>query len=431
MDFITYPFSWLLLTLYEVTKNYGFSIILFALAIKIILLPFQMKSKRSMMRTSRLSPLLKELEKKHEGNKQKYQEEVARLYREEKINPMSGCLWSLIPFPILIALYSVIRQPLTKLMGLTVEQVEQITDRLVEMGHYIRPERANAYAEIPLADLVHQYFGQFQDISDKLVNLDYRFLGMNLGNQPEWNFFSNVDWSETTIWLPALGLFLIPLISGALAFLSSKISTAGNPQMAEQQGSMKSMLYMMPLVSVYIGFVMPAALGIYWIAQNVFSIIQDVILNKHFNKILDKEDAERKERMRARETEFEKKRQETERLREQGATERNRNTSKKKLQANQKAQTEERQAADRAEEKERRRAQLGITDETPASQIGSRKYARGRAYVPDRFTNPEAAEEATRAAAERSELDGDDFSEQMDSEIISAEAETPENEGDN
>lgn len=427
MDIITYPFSWLLLALYEFTKNYGLSIIFFALAIKIILLPFQMKSKRSMMRTSRLSPLLKELEKKHEGNKQKYQEEVARLYKEEKINPMSGCIWSLLPFPILIALYSVIRQPLTKLMGLSAEQVEQITARLVEMGHYIRPERANAYSEIPLADLVHQYFGQFQDISDKLVNLDYRFLGMNLGNQPDWKFFSNVDWSETASWLPALGLFLIPLISGALAFLSSKISTAGNPQMAEQQGSMQSMLYMMPLVSVYIGFVMPAALGIYWIAQNVFSIIQDVILNRHYNKLLDKEDAERKERMRTREAELERKRQETERLREQGATERSRNTSKKKLQASQKAQNEERLAAERAEEKERRRAQLGIAGETSASQVGNRKYARGRAYVPDRFTNPEAAEEATEAAARRSAFDGEDFSEQTDSEMNSAGAENPEN----
>lgn len=431
MDIITYPFSWLLLTLYEVTKNYGLSIIFFALIIKIILLPFQMKSKRSIMRTSRLSPLLKELEKKHEGNKQKYQEEVARLYREEKINPMSGCLWSLLPFPILIALYSVIRQPLTKLMGLTTEQVEQIATRLTELTDYVRPEKMDAYHEIRLADLIHQNFEKFQDISDKLVNLDFHFLGMNLGDQPNWRFFSSVDWSDTASWLPALGLFLIPLISGALAFLSSKISTAGNPQMAEQQGSMKSMLYMMPLVSVYIGFVMPAALGIYWIAQNVFAIIQDVILNRHFNKLLDKEDAERKERMRAREAELEKKRLETEKLREQGATERNRNTSKKKLQANQKAQNEERLAAERAEEKERRRAQLGITDETPASQVGNRKYARGRAYVSDRFTNPEAAEEATRAAAERSALDGDDFSEQMDSEIISAEAETPENEGEN
>ena len=131
--------------------------------------------------------------------------------------------------------------------------------------------------------------------------------------------------------------------------------------------------------------------------------------------------------MRAREAELEKKRLETEKLREQGATERNKNTSKKKLQANQKTQNEERLAAERAEEKERRRAQLGITDETPASQVGNRKYARGRAYVPDRFTNPEAAEDATRAAAERSAFDDEDFSEQTDSEMNGAGTDNPEN----
>ncbi|MEG1404661.1 MAG: YidC/Oxa1 family membrane protein insertase, partial [Oscillospiraceae bacterium] len=81
---VTYPFAWLLLTLYDFTMNYGVAIFLFALIVKLVLLPFQMKSKRSMMRTTRLTPIMKELEKKHEGNKQKYQEEVARLYKEEK-----------------------------------------------------------------------------------------------------------------------------------------------------------------------------------------------------------------------------------------------------------------------------------------------------------------------------------------------------------
>ncbi len=403
MSFITAPFSWLLVTFYNLTLNYGLAVILFALAVKIILLPFQMKSKRSMMRTTRLTPYLKELEKKHEGNKQKYQEEVAKLYKEEKINPMSGCLWTLIPFPILLALYSVIRQPLSKMMYLSIEQINAIQEKLATLIEYAIPEKAGTYYEIELADLVHQHFSEFQDFSDKLINLDYGFLGMNLGQTPQWNFFfsSSTDWSQVSSWMPALGLFLIPVVSGLLSFFSMKVSNASNPAAAQQQGQMKSMMYMMPLVSVYIGFVMPAALGIYWIAQSAFAIVQDAILNKHYNKILDAEDAERRERLRAREVELEKKRLETERLREQGATERNKNTSKKKIQAGQKAQNEERLAAGRAEEKAKRRAELGLTDETPDSQVGSRKYARGRAYVADRFSNPEGAEEATRVAVER------------------------------
>jgi YidC/Oxa1 family membrane protein insertase len=197
---------------------------------------------------------------------------------------------------------------------------------------------------------------------------------------------------------------------------------AGNPPVggAQQQGQMKSMALMMPLMSVFFGFSMPAAVGVYWIAQSVLATIQDAILNKHYNRLLDAEDAERKERFRAREAEIERKRLETEKLREQGATERNKNTSKKKLQANQKAQNDERLAAERAEEKAKRRAELGLTDEKPASQVGNRKYARGRAYVEDRFTNPEEAEEATKIAAELSAID-----EAVDNEY--AEGESTEN----
>ncbi|NLT63327.1 MAG: membrane protein insertase YidC [Clostridiales bacterium] len=424
-DIITYPFSLLLLALYNLTSNYGLAVILFAVVIKVILLPFQMKSKRSMMRTTRLNPILKELEKKHEGNKQKYQEEVAKLYKEEKINPMSGCLWTLIPFPILIALYSVIRQPFTRLMRLTEDQVTTITNRLVDMAAYELPARSDAYHEITLANLVHDNFDAFKDISSKLVDIDFNFLGMNLGLRPQWNFFANVDWSNSADWAPALGLFLIPIISGLLAYLSMKVSNATNPSVAQQQGSMKGMMMVMPLFSIYIGFIMPAALGIYWIANSVLASVQDTILNRYYTKILDKEDAERREKMHLREAELERKRLETEKLREIGATERNKNTSKKKIQSVQKAQNEERLAAERAKEKERRRAELGISDDTPASQVGNRRYARGRAYVEDRFTNPEGAEEATKAASAFSDIDeavDKDFSETADVDSGSTDA---------
>lgn len=386
-EIITLPFAWLLMTFYNLTGNYGVAVLVFALVVKLILLPFQMKSKRSTMRTARLTPILKDIEKKCGDNKQKYQEEVAKFYKEEKINPMSGCLWSLIPFPILIALYSVIRQPFTRLMRLTAEQVLTITDKLASMNLYTIPEKTNAYSEITLANLVHEHFSDFQGISDKLIDLDFSFLGMNLGQTPKWNFFLGLDWSDSSVWGPALGLFLIPIISALLSFFAMKISNAGNPAMEAQQQSMKSMMYFMPLVSLYIGFVMPAALGIYWIAGSALGMIQDAALNKHFRKILDEEDAERRTRMNAREDELERKRLETERLRELGATERNKNTSKKKLQAAEKAQQEARLA----EEKARRKAELGIEQDN-VSQVGNRKFARGRAYVADRYESGDTSD---------------------------------------
>lgn len=150
------PFAWLLLAFYGWTGNYGLSIILFALVVNLILMPFMAKSKRSMMRTARIQPKIQELQRRHEGNQQKLNEEMSRLYREEHINPMSGCLWSLIPFPILIGLYSVIRQPLMKMLYLTADQVATLQNYMVNMGWYTVP-KANTYAEIGLLQQVHNH----------------------------------------------------------------------------------------------------------------------------------------------------------------------------------------------------------------------------------------------------------------------------------
>ncbi len=394
MSFITVPFAILLLWLYELVVNYGLAIFLFALVVKLILLPFQMKSKRGTMRTSRLTPYVKELEKKHGDDKARYQQEVAKLYKEEGVSPMSGCIWSLIPFPILIALYSVIRQPLTSLMRIGEDAFTAVKAAIEGLGIALP---TGGYAEIGMVNIINEHPAAFEGISDRLINLDLNFLGMNLGKVPSYNIFA-FEWSDPAKWGPALGLFLIPIISALISYFAMKVSMAGNPQAELQQGQgmMKGMNLMMPLMSLFIGFSMPAALGIYWIANSALGMVQDFILNRHYNKILDEEDRERRERIQAKEAEIERKHQETERLKAEGLTERNKNTSKKKLQAAEKAQEEERLAAERAE----RRAALGITDETPASQVGTRRYARGRAYQEERFVDAATAEVEKTEAAE-------------------------------
>lgn len=127
-------------------------------------------------------------------------------------------------------------------------------------------------------------------------------------------------------------------------------------------------------------------------------------MNKHFGKILEKEKAEREAADRIKAAEIERRRQETERLKAEGNTTANTNTSKKKIQARQKAELDGIKAAAVREEKAARRARLGIEEEQlPDSQVGTRRYARGRAYVADRFTNPQGAAEATEKAAAESE----------------------------
>ncbi|MBE7017209.1 MAG: membrane protein insertase YidC [Ruminococcaceae bacterium] len=409
MEIIAKPFGWLLLWLNDLVGNYGIAIFLFALLVKLIMLPFQLKSKKSMMRMSGLNDKVKELQKKHEGNQQRLNMEINKLYKENKVNPMSGCIWTLIPFPILIALYRAIREPLTIMMGVPKEMLAEggsILAKLNEMG--FSSKMNDAYIQLDQSRFISANFDQFAGLSDKLANINYNFLGINLGDMPQWNFFSKCDWSDVSSWLPALGLFLIPIISALMSWLSMKLSQKLSPTPAaggnQAAGNMKAMNLMMPLMSLYICFIMPAALGIYWIYQSVLGIVQELIFNKHFGKIMAKEKAEREAADRIRAAEIERKRQETERLKAEGATVANTNTSKKKIQARQKAEMDELKAAAVREEKAARRARLGIEEEeAPASQVGTRRYARGRAYVADRFTNPEGAAEATEKAAAESE----------------------------
>ena len=401
-EFICKIFSWPLVKFYELTGSYGMSIIVFALLVNLLMTPFMAKSKKSMMHTTLIQPKIQELQRRHEGNPQKLNQEMQKLYQEEGINPMSGCIWSLIPFPILIALYSVIRQPLTRMMFVAEEVVTTLQDFFVNQGWYTIPAKTDAYVEIKLADIAHQHWDEVQTALagqvDGLMNIDFGFLGLNLGQKPEWNFFMHTDWSDEAVWLPALGLFLIPFLSAFLSWASMKISNMSNPsqaQNAQTEASMKSMTLMMPLMSIWICFVMPAAMGIYWIANSVFGIIRDFALTKVFKKQLDAEMAERAAARTEREKELEAKRLETERLKAEGKTTMNANTSKKKIQANEKQKQDERKAAlDKAERAARRERRGEKEYEKPASQVGDRRYARGRAYDPNRFSTAAALDEA-------------------------------------
>lgn len=394
-DIIVWPFARLLEFLYNWTNSYGIAVILFALVVNLILMPFMAKSKKGTMRMTRLQPQLQELEKKHKGNQQKYQQEVMKLYKENGASPTGGCLWSLIPFPILIALYGVIRQPLSYMMGLADDAVDAITAWVTENGYFTATTRGT-YDEIGIVNALHQHWDDavaaLGDFSGKLFDVDYSFLGLNLGDIPDFKIWK-YDFSSADIGAQ-LGLFIIPIVAAFLSWLSMKISQMTNPTSTTNTSaaqSMKTMNVMMPLMSVYICFIMPAALGIYWIFNSCFGIVRDLILTSHYKRKLDKEDAERIAARKEKEAEMARRHEEIERQREAGETVRNTNTSKKKMQAQQKQTNAERVAATERAEREAKRAALGIELPDNPSQVGKRRYARGRAYDPNRFAEEMAA----------------------------------------
>ena len=210
---IVQPISWLLRTLYELTSSYGLAIILFTLIMKFVFLPLTMKGKKSMLVMQRLNPKLKELEAKYKNDKEKYNIELQKLYKQEKANLLSGCLWQLIPFPIMIALFDVVRRPLTNLMGLSAEQIDliisnaTISEALIAKGVDIATVAKQS--QIVLANAIHENFDALlralPELGSTLIDIDFTFLGINLSLTPSAGIL-NIYW-------------FIPIISGVLSWL--------------------------------------------------------------------------------------------------------------------------------------------------------------------------------------------------------------------
>jgi len=402
---IAVPFGWLLMRLYEFVQDYALSLILVAVIVRLLLLPFQMKGKRGTMRQSRLQPKIAELQKKHGANKQKLNEETAKLYKEEGVNPASGCLWSFIQMPIMIALFYVIRQPLSLMMGVSKDLLakgEIIFKTLQEVGvDTTRDVFDGFYYEVYMAQEIGNHWDAFIEALPKAIeglqNISFYLGPLNLAEIPDWRLFLfwNAEGNFSDTW-PAYILLLLPLLSGGVQFISAgimrKLSPAGSPEAAG--GAAGSVLKLMPLMSVVFGFMFPAALSLYWTIGSVLQIGQDVWLTKKYTKILDEEDAEKEKIRKVKEAELEAKRIETERKKAEGLAERNRNTSKRK-----KSKSDRQGQREKAAEWERKQAPPEEPKNEPG-RVGNRRYARGRAYDPDRFVgfaDDDAAEAADEA----------------------------------
>lgn len=376
--YICVPFAWLVRLFYNLTNSYGVALILFTLVIKLIMLPFQMKSKKSMMRMSRVSGQMQELQKRYAKNQAKLQEEMQKIYEEEGVNPMSGCLWSLIPFPILIALYSIIRQPITHFMMLSKDVLQTVVQSAADAGvnltNIVMMDKATgtpalkdglyqlaSYGQINLVKAVQE---MGLSTPEGWFDMNYNFLGLDLTATP-WEYVKNFTFTWAVI-----GVILIPILAGLSQFVFSKLTMKTQPQADAAGGaSMKSMMYMMPLMSVYIAFIMPAALGVYWIAQSVFSLIQEAILNKTFSaKLSEEEEA----RFQARQADRQRRMEEA-RVQEQ---------QRKQEEQKKKTLREKQQAAQAAKAV---KAAKAATSTTEAGRVGDRPYARGRAYKADRY----------------------------------------------
>ena len=355
--YICVPFAWLTRMFYSLTGSYGVAIILFTLVVKLVILPFQLKSKKSMMRMNRMQGKIKDIQTRFANNKERQQQEMADLYAREGINPMGGCLWSFIPLPILIALYYIIRTPLRYFMNLSETVIAEIRTLAESLGYMAATEgNAVAYEQIYLSKFIHEHWENFAGKFDGLLDVNYQFLGLDLAETAS-NVMGQFPHGGWAVW----GLLLLPFIAAALQLVMSIASMKASSN--TMNGSNKMMLYLFPLMTIWMGFMFPAALCLYWIVNSAFSAVQELLLNKVFAKALDREETE-KEREK-REKRAAKMMAQREQMMQQQAQQQGKkpqpSASKKKKSAE-------------SENKEKR------SSTTEAGRVGNRPYARGRAY---------------------------------------------------
>ena len=402
-DLITVPFGWLLGFLYDLTSNYGVAMILFALIVQLVLTPINAKSKKSMMKMSRLQPRIQEIQTKYAHDQQKQNEMIQKLQQEEGASMgMGGCLWSFVPLLILFPLFTVIREPITYILGESAEVTQQIID-VVKASAPTLFSNNTYYDQVIAASAISQYSAEIAAAipgisADTLAGINFDFFGINLGAIPQFNIFAATwvwDWAH-------IGAFLIPLLSAGSQVLQMWISQKGNDSVITDEKGIqdketaaksqtaqtnKMMMWMMPLMSLWIGFTVSAGLSVYWFIGGVFRMIVDPIMTKHYRKIYDAEDAIRIQRALEQdriEAEKERIRAERRAANPEGQTQ---NTSKKKLQKQQRDQ----EAAAKAAAAKEYAAKKGIVEEEEEvfcmSGIADRPYCKGRNYDPNRYAS--------------------------------------------
>lgn len=240
-----------------VGHNYAISIILFTVLTKLILFPLYLMQMKSTEKMNRIAPQDKKIRDKYKNDKQKQAEELNKLYSENKINPLGGCLPLLIQIPIILAMFYIVKQPLTYIKQMPQDQIKTYTQQLLNKQDVTK-------AEITGNELV---------ISNKYNLLDMKHFGLNFGDSP-----SQVFSKDETKKASPLSL-IIPVLTIIFSLVQVKQMQKNNSMTDEQKEMQKTSNLMLPIFSGILAYTMPLALGVYWLIGNILQIAQQYFIN--------------------------------------------------------------------------------------------------------------------------------------------------------
>ena len=267
--FFANMFGYILNFIYEIVKNYGLSIIIFSILIKIILLPISIKQQKTMQKTTKINEQVRQLQFKYKNNPEMLNKETMALYKRENMSPLSGCFSSIIQIILLLSVFFLVQSPLTYMRKVDTTVIEDYKSKLIQDG------QAGGNIKYPEINIIKEN-GQ----EDERVYINLEFLGLDLSLVPVGS-------------MGDYRVYIIPVLYVISSIASMKISTNmtkkkkkeenGNEEKNEMDAieeANKNMMYIMPVMAVSVSLIAPLGLALYWLVNNLLMIIEKVIMNK-------------------------------------------------------------------------------------------------------------------------------------------------------
>ena len=317
MGFLNSLLLTLIKALQTLINNYAVTIIVFTILIKLVVMPLNLKSRRSTMRMSSVQPQMKALQEKYKDDQEKLNQKMQELYRKEGVSPLGGCLPMIISMFILFAMFYALRtfaneqlvtQFLTFYHNPTIDP-STLTDSFFWIRNLWMPDSPFATYMPDVQSLQLVEFEVWNDISAKLaaagtipqaLNFADRNAVMTYVNEVVAPFIASDVYApyvapvaglgnlsilgliRFTIYQHGNGWFVLPLLSIASQLLMQKLTMNQTQMDPAAGGSTKTMMYVMTFMSLYFCAIYNSAFALYWVISNIYAIVEQVCFNKYF-----------------------------------------------------------------------------------------------------------------------------------------------------
>ncbi len=296
-DFFALALKWV----DSIVQSYPLAIIILTIALRVLILPLDLRQKRSSRQMALIQPKVESLKKRYGNNPQMLQKKQQELYKKEGVKPLAGCLPMLITLPIFFAFFGAMRTLATEQQVsfmLNAQYLSGIASHTQDVTalpgwlwvHNIWQPDSGFESILPTAEKFVTYLQQnMNSVSPQALHMmaDAKlvsFAGTSFASGGNYTgLVTDIVGKYNNLGSFSNGWFILPLLAGATLFLQQKMTMGQNPQMAQQQGG-SFMLWFFPIFSVYICATSNAAFAIYWLFANIYAVAQTFVLNMIYKK---------------------------------------------------------------------------------------------------------------------------------------------------